>query len=164
MDVNFLLDRCKDETGASTDGELAKRLGVSKQAMSSYRKGARLPDPVVCATIAGLSGLPLAKVLGIVGEARAISREEKAVWRKLAGMTAAILLFVGSAIGTHAKASNFDAISQVQMHAQNSSSVYIMRNRMAQAKAAALRRLRWIWLWITSCLPQRPPSDTEIEA
>jgi hypothetical protein len=35
---------------------------------------------------------------------------------------------------------------------------------MAQAKAAALRRLRWIWLWITSCLPQRPPSDTEIEA
>lgn len=42
--------------------------------------------------------------------------------------------------------------------------IYIMRNRMAQAKAAALRRLRWIWLWITSCLPQRPPSDTEIEA
>lgn len=128
MDVNFLLDRCKDETGASTDGELAKRLGVSKQAMSSYRKGARLPDPVVCATIAGLSGLPLAKVLGIVGEARAISREEKAVWRKLAGMTAAILLFVGSAIGTPAKASTFDAIWQLQMHAQNSSGIYIMRN------------------------------------
>lgn len=128
MDVNFLLDRCKDETGASTDGELAKRLGVSKQAMSSYRKGARLPDPVVCATIAGLSGLPLAKVLGIVGEARAISREEKAVWRKLAGMTAAILLFVGSAIGTPAKASTFDAISQLQMHADISQHIHYAKS------------------------------------
>ena len=45
------------------------------------------------ATLAGLTGEPLAKVLGIVGEARAISREEKAVWRKLAAT--AVLLAVG---------------------------------------------------------------------
>lgn len=90
MDVNALLDACKTASGATTDKELADALGVSKQALSSYRNGHRLPDPVQCATIAGLSGIPLAKVLGIVGEARAISREEKAVWRKLAA-TAALL-------------------------------------------------------------------------
>ena len=91
MNVDNLLDKCKEVCGARTDSELAKALGVSKQAMSGYRQGARLPDPVVCATIAGLSGVPLGKVLGIVGEARAISREEKAVWRKLATSTLGLI-------------------------------------------------------------------------
>lgn len=76
-----------------TDQELAARLGITKQTISGYRNGARLPDAVVCATIAGLSGMPLAQVIGIVGEQRAISREEKAVWRKLAAT--ATLLLVG---------------------------------------------------------------------
>ena len=95
MDVSFLLDNCKEVCGVRTDGELAKRLGVSKQALSGYRHGMRLPDPVVCATIAGLSGIPLARVLGIVGEARAISSDEKAVWRKLAATCALMLIFAG---------------------------------------------------------------------
>lgn len=94
MDINELLDKVKEVCGARTDGDLAKRLGVSKQALSSYRNGHRLPDPVQCATIAGLSGLPLAQVLGIVGEARAISRDEKAVWRQLAASAALLLLVI----------------------------------------------------------------------
>ncbi len=164
MDVNFLLDKAKEVCGVHYDKDLAPRLGVKPTAISNYRKGVSHPDPVVCATLAGLTGIPLVQVIGMVGEARAISREEKAVWRKLAGMTAAILLLVGSAIGTPAKASAFDAISQMQMHADFSQHIHYAKLRVARAKAAALRRLRWIWLWITSCLPQRPPSDTEIEA
>jgi transcriptional regulator with XRE-family HTH domain len=93
MNVTTLLDACKEARTITSDGDLAKALGVSKQAVSSWRNGARLPDPVACATIAGLTGMPLAKVIGIVGEARAISREEKAVWRKLAA-TAAMLFLV----------------------------------------------------------------------
>lgn len=95
MDVNFLLDKCKKVCGARTDAELAAALGVSKQALSSYRNGHRLPDPVQCATIAGLSGLPLAQVIGTVGEARAISREEKAVWHKLAATAIALIIIAG---------------------------------------------------------------------
>lgn len=95
MDINSLLDACKEAQHHKTDGDLAKALGVSKQAMSGYRNQARLPDPVVCAAIAGLSGIPLAKVLGVVGEARAISREEKAVWRKLAASAAIVLCVIG---------------------------------------------------------------------
>lgn len=53
---------------------------------------------MVCATIAGLSGTPLARVLRIVGEARAISREEKALWRKLAATAMALCLAVGFAL------------------------------------------------------------------
>jgi hypothetical protein len=42
-----------------------------------------------------MTGEPLAKVLGIAGEHRAISRDAKAVWRRLAN-AAAIALLVGS--------------------------------------------------------------------
>ncbi len=168
MDVNFLLDKAKEVCGVHYDKDLAPRLGVKPTAISNYRKGVSHPDPVVCATLAGLTGIPLVQVIGMVGEARAISREEKAVWRKLAGMTAAILLFVDSAIGTPAKASTFDAISQMQMHADISQHIHY-----------AKLPLRWQWsqpctcrlrFWPSagsggsgsgsSCLPQRPPKWT----
>lgn len=116
MDVNFLLDKCKEVCGVRTDGELAAALGVSKQALSSYRNGHRLPDPVQCATIAGLSGLPLAQVMGIVGEARAISREEKAVWRKLAATAALLAVVVFPALSERAQAATHDVSASQTRH------------------------------------------------
>ncbi|HDS1130044.1 TPA: hypothetical protein QDZ99_004778 [Stenotrophomonas maltophilia] len=98
QDINSLLDACKVAAGVSSDNQLAAALGVGRSAISNYRHARALPDPVVCATIAGLSGIPLARVLGIVGEARAISREEKAVWRKLAATAMALCLAVGFAL------------------------------------------------------------------
>lgn len=94
MDVQKLLDSAKDAQKLTTDKALAEALGVTKQAVSNWRKGVSLPDTVVCATLAGLTGIPLARVLGIVGEARAISREEKAVWRKLAASVGVALIAV----------------------------------------------------------------------
>ncbi len=97
MNVNLLLDKSKEICKANSDSELADKLGISKQAISSYRKGTRLPDAVICEALAEITELPLTKVLGIVGEARAISREEKAVWRKLATL-AATTLMIGTGI------------------------------------------------------------------
>lgn len=94
-DVDGLLDAAMAATGAKNDTELAGHLGIKPAAVSNYRRGVSLPNPVVCATLAGLTGEPLAKVLGIIGEARAISREEKAVWRKLAGSVALMLCAIG---------------------------------------------------------------------
>ncbi|WP_425532988.1 DUF3693 domain-containing protein [Stenotrophomonas rhizophila] len=109
MDINVLLDKAKEECGVQMEKDLAKRLGVSPQAVSNYRKGRALPDPVVAATLAGLTGIPLARVLGIVGEARAISREEKAVWRKLAASAMVLAISVGmSATPTAARASGIN--------------------------------------------------------
>lgn len=95
MNVQDLLDTAKAAQNVTTDKGLAEALGVTKQAVSNWRKGVSLPDTVTCATLAGYTGLPLAQVLGIVGEARAISREEKAVWRKLAGSVALLLCAIG---------------------------------------------------------------------
>ncbi|MBN4973109.1 hypothetical protein JY404_01470 [Stenotrophomonas maltophilia] len=104
--IDALLDAAKAATGASNDSELAARLGVRPSSVSNYRKGVSLPNAVVCATLAGLTGEPLVKVIGIVGEARAISREEKAVWRKLAGMAMALCLAVGFALPHKAQAAD----------------------------------------------------------
>lgn len=110
QDINSLLDACKVAAGVSSDNQLAAALGVGRSAISNYRHARALPDPVVCATIAGLSGIPLARVLGIVGEARAISREEKAVWRKLAATAMALCLAVGFTLPhrAHAAVAGFD--------------------------------------------------------
>lgn len=103
MDVNFLLDKAKMVCGVEFDKDLAPRLGVKPTSISNYRKGVSLPDPVVCATLAGLTGEPLAKVIGIVGEARAISSDEKAVWRKLAATAMTLALGVSFTLPARAQ-------------------------------------------------------------
>lgn len=87
--LNIFLDKIKETRSLASDNALAGLLGVSRQRVSAWRHGTNHPDAVACARIADLSGVPLAKVLGVVGEARALSRDEKAVWRRLA--VAAIL-------------------------------------------------------------------------
>lgn len=102
--VNDLLDAAKKAQNLDTDMALAKALGVGRAAVSAWRHGGRLPDPVACATLAGLTGEPLGKVLGIVGEARAISSDEKAVWRKLAATAMTAFILVGAALPGRAQA------------------------------------------------------------
>lgn len=110
--VDGLLDAAKKAVNASNDTELAKALGIRPAAVSNYRRGVSLPNAVVCATLAGLTGEPLAKVLGIVGEARAISSDEKAVWRKLAATAMGVLLFIGASLPHEAKASTINALQE----------------------------------------------------
>ncbi|HDS1630820.1 TPA: helix-turn-helix domain-containing protein [Stenotrophomonas maltophilia] len=93
--VTDLIDAARKALSVSSDAEFARQLGVSRGTIANWKSGYSLPDTVMCATLAGLTGLPLARVLGIVGEARAVSREEKAVWRKLAATAMAVCLAVG---------------------------------------------------------------------
>jgi transcriptional regulator with XRE-family HTH domain len=109
--IDELLDAAKKAAKAGNDTELAKALGIRPAAVSNYRRGVSLPNAVVCATLAGLTGTPLARVLGIVGEARAISSDEKAVWRKLAATAMAALLAVGFALPHDVRAAAQDGYS-----------------------------------------------------
>jgi len=109
MNFDQILARAIEASGAASDSDLSRKLGVSRQAVSNWRGGKKFPDTVTCATIAGITGIPLAQVLGVVGEARAISREEKAVWRKLAATAMLVAISVGmSAAPTAATASGFE--------------------------------------------------------
>lgn len=102
--VQDVIEAAKAALGVESDNAFAQKLGVTRGAVSNWKRGVSLPDTVTCATLAGLTGLPLAKVLGIVGEARAISREEKAVWRKLAATAALLAVVVFPALSERAQA------------------------------------------------------------
>lgn len=91
-----LIDFSKAKIGVDSDNQLAARLKLTRGAVSRWRTGNGYPDAIACEKIAGITGVPLARVLGIVGEARAISREEKAVWRRLASAAAIACLMVVS--------------------------------------------------------------------
>jgi len=156
MEISDLLDEAKKAQGFQTDMALAKAMKISRSAVSAWRHGTKTPDTVQCAALAGFTGLPLAKVLGIAGEARATSREEKAVWRKLAATAAMALCAVGFAIGSVEKPQQIHAVGEVNPEL-GKDAMHIMY------KLAC--RLRWIWLWLLSCLPQRDtPRDKEIAA
>lgn len=133
--MNDLLDKIKKTRSLASDNALAAALGQSRQNVSNWRLGKRMPDAVACAQIAELSGEPLARVLGIVGEARAISREEKAVWRQLASMAASVLLTTG-AIGALALPAWVSALRR----SSESLALYIMSKRWNAVEA--LRRLQ----------------------
>lgn len=107
--VSTLLDNAIKACSPATGRALAQFLAVEDSAVSNWRHGRALPDPVSCGKIAQLLDMPLAKVLGIVGEARAISMAEKAVWRKLA--TAACLVLAFGQAGLARATSGMDATS-----------------------------------------------------
>lgn len=113
--VTDLIDEARKELNVSSDAEFARQLGVSRGTIANWKSGYSLPDTVMCATLAGLTGMPLARVLGIVGEARAVSREEKAVWRKLAATALALAIGVGFASPRDVQAAvgGFDAAPSI---------------------------------------------------
>lgn len=147
MDVNKLLDKAKVVRSISTDAELAKALGVSKQALSGWRNGARLPDPVACAALAGLTGEPLARVLGIVGEARAISREEKAVWHRLAASAAALFVLLGATTLPGVGARDAQAATgSAYGHENGARDIHYAKNWGARRGILTTARLLALWL------------------
>lgn len=91
MDVVQLIEAAKTALQVESDNQLALKLKVSRATVSNWRHQGKGPDTVTCAKLAEITGIPLVRVLGIVGEARAISREEKAVWRRLASAAAVLL-------------------------------------------------------------------------
>ena len=99
--INELLDAVRDVTKTRNDSELARRLGITPNAVNNYRHGRAAPNAVVCAKIAEITGIRLAKVLGIVGETRAISQAEKAVWRQLASAAIVVLAMLPALAQAH---------------------------------------------------------------
>ena len=97
-DVAALLDKAKEMRSISSDAALSRELGVTTASVSNWRTGRNYPGTVQCATLAGLTGEPLARVLGIVGEARAINRAEKAVWRRLAASATATAVLLAATL------------------------------------------------------------------
>jgi transcriptional regulator with XRE-family HTH domain len=98
MKIQELLDAVKAKTGAESDGELARNLGVSKQAMSSYYSGHRAPDEYVCLKIAEALEKPLDSVIATVKAASEKDESRREAWenymKRLGGLAASVLITV----------------------------------------------------------------------
>lgn len=97
--VNALLDNAKKMCGIATDSELAARLRVRPSAVSNWRNGRAKPDVVAAAALAEMTNEKLARVVALLEEARAVSKEAKAIWRKIA-TAAVVCLAVYTSIGS----------------------------------------------------------------
>lgn len=163
-DVAVLLDKAKMTLKASSDAELARHLGVTRASVSNWRTGRNLPDVVQCATLAGLTGEPLARVLGIVGEARAISREEKAVWHKLAASAAALFVVLGATTLPGVGARDAQASAQsASGHDNGDWSIHYAK--YGQAAGQAFLTVGWLLaLWLKWKLSRRKSGPDCIEA
>lgn len=137
MTVIELLDAAKKAQGFTTDMALAQALGISRSAVSAWRHGVKTPDTVQCAALAGYTGLPLAQVLGIVGEARAISREEKAVWRKLAASAALVALLVAPTLVQSAHAATLHALPHATAMTDTGAIMQVVLGIMRKARRLA---------------------------
>jgi transcriptional regulator with XRE-family HTH domain len=96
--INEVLDKARDMCGLPSDNQLALRLKVTRGAVSAWRKERNAPDAIACAKLAEITGISLVRMIAIAGEARAISREEKAVWKRLASAAAVAGITLLSAV------------------------------------------------------------------
>ncbi len=118
-----LFCRWKHVQKIQSDNAGAIALGVTRATVSSWKQGKNAEIQFIEKMALEIGDNPETWSALVMAE-RSNSEDERAAWRriaqKLAGMTAALLLFIGSAISTPAKASTFDAISHAQIHAGKS--------------------------------------------
>lgn len=124
MNIDSLLDKAAEKCNAKNDSQLARALKVTPGAVNNYRQGVSAPNAVVCEKIAELAGVPLVKVIGIAGEQRALSREEKAVWRRVAEAAAACFLIAVNL--------SYFAAPAIASISRNHGSMHIMFRRLRE--------------------------------
>jgi protein-disulfide isomerase-like protein with CxxC motif len=83
MNTPEYLDAVKRHLGISSDYALAKKLGFSQSAMSSYRTGRRVFDDDAALTVAQALGLNPLVVIAAANAERAKTPEQKARWSGL---------------------------------------------------------------------------------
>ena len=114
-----LLAAVKQRHGLTTDYQLAKFLGVSRQRISNNQAGATMNDEAAL-KVADALGMERGRVLAIVAAERTQSDQAKQEWLKLAGSIAAVV--VVAALGADQGAQLVEAVSAA------APSLYIMLN------------------------------------
>ncbi|WP_322400355.1 DUF3693 domain-containing protein [Massilia luteola] len=83
MNTHEYLDAVKRHLGIASDYALAKKLGFSQSAMSSYRTGRRVLDDDAALTVAEALGINPLVVIAAANAERAKTDEQKARWTGL---------------------------------------------------------------------------------
>ncbi|WP_404989555.1 helix-turn-helix domain-containing protein [Caballeronia sp. LZ016] len=82
------LDEVRDRLDLPSDYAIAKALGVTRSAISSYRTGRTVPDDLVCARIAAALGVEPMEVIAATNYQRAKTDEARTLWESIWGKAA----------------------------------------------------------------------------
>jgi len=88
------IDRAAEQLGGASDYAVAKRTGLTRSAISSYRRGRTLMDDDACIAIADVLGIDPLKVIADQAAERAKTERSRAYWRRIGG-AAAVIVAVG---------------------------------------------------------------------
>lgn len=82
------LDEVKTRLELPSDYAIAKALGVTRAAVSSYRTGRSMPDDLVCARIADVLGVEPMEVIAAINYQRSKSDDARHLWEGIWGKAA----------------------------------------------------------------------------
>lgn len=90
--MNLYLDEAIDKGIAKNDSDIARKIGATRSAVSSWRTGRRAPDDDEAVQLAILLGKEPGELLAECGAARAKSQTTRAAWEKVAARMAGATL------------------------------------------------------------------------
>jgi len=93
-----LIDQLKIKLSIESDYSIAEFLGVTRAAISSYRRGISHADDRIAVLIADALSIDRMRTIARINADRAKKSEDRAFWKRIAS-AAALLLFNISAFG-----------------------------------------------------------------
>lgn len=99
MSLADLIQRAYQASGATSDREFGRRVGVSHTAVGKWRDGSSYPTFEQAATLAEIAGMPAAKTAATIRLESPEGQKHRAILKKLA-TAAAICLAVYTSIGS----------------------------------------------------------------
>jgi transcriptional regulator with XRE-family HTH domain len=91
MKANEWITRAAEVAGTTSDYGLAKRLGITRQGVSSYRRGKTLMDDDTCIVVAEILEIDPIKIIADQNAERAKTDRARAFWKRI-GAAAAVIL------------------------------------------------------------------------
>lgn len=147
MNTNYYLDRIAkkliSEGGSGSDYALAKAIGITRQAISRYRKGHGGFDDEVAIRVAQILDLPPAQVLVDVMSERTNSPEVRRILRDLVkqmGRAAVAVLTLGTMAYVTVGMSYSPSVEASEGSVRGGNTYYVKR-RIARVRAALMRWL-----------------------
>jgi hypothetical protein len=146
--VSQLLDSAKEKGNIESDYRLAKVIGITQSAVSSYRMKKSMPDARVLEQLCALSGDDVAVVMAEVQAARERTPEGRNMWllvaKRLAGGASTAILSVLFVLGFSGLPSSPPTVAGDQApQTARVNFLYIVSIALLSVADFARRRVRW---------------------
>ena len=121
--VSDLLDKSKTYANIDSDYRLAKIIGITHSAVSSYRMGKTLPNEKVLSQLCAITGDDVAVIAAQIQSERSQSPEAKNLWlmvaKRLSGAALTVILSAWVLLGLSATVPHESWAGDDSAHSQN---------------------------------------------